>query len=311
MKNFVLLLAAAVLVACSGGNEPPQQVQFLEINQKYSKEYDADRDNDAQKELARKKAVTERATAINEFTDFTDWEANVSKVKIDDFMDEGKTTKFVVLEAKFGSKFGQFGGVTLVNSDRNVLGVSDNVLKETDSLYEVALSLKENQKIKVSGKFRRENGKIVERSLTESGGMIAPEYVVTFTKINGVTSNRQAADVRSSAPTLPPAKEETSEAEDRTSANPVHDQLYSMPEQQRRSVLAANLVKSGENCPSVTKTFYQGSDDDGNAFWNVACDKGDSLVIQINNDGTGTMQIISCKVLKAMNAGTCFTKFKN
>lgn len=94
-------------------------------------------------------------------------------------------------------------------------------------------------------------------------------------------------------------------------ANPAHDQLSSMSEQQRRSVLATFLVKSGEQCSSVTKTFYQGSDKKGNAFWNAACARGDSFVIQVNNDATGTTRILSCKVLKAVNGGTCFTKFKS
>ena len=95
------------------------------------------------------------------------------------------------------------------------------------------------------------------------------------------------------------------------SANPAHDQLSAMSEQQRQSVLAAFLVKSGERCSSVTKTFYQGRDKKGNAFWNAACAKGDSFVIQVNNDATGSTRILSCKVLKAVNGGTCFTKFKS
>ncbi len=94
-------------------------------------------------------------------------------------------------------------------------------------------------------------------------------------------------------------------------ANPAHDQLSSMSEQQRRSVLAPFLVKSGEQCSSVTKTFYQGSDKKGNAFWNAACAKGDAFVIQVNNDAKGSTRILSCKVLKAVNGGTCFTKFKS
>lgn len=95
------------------------------------------------------------------------------------------------------------------------------------------------------------------------------------------------------------------------SANPAHDQLSAMSEQQRQSVLAELLVKSGERCSSVTKTFYQGSDKKGNAFWNASCAKGDSFVIELNNDATGSTRILSCKVLKAVNAGTCFTKFKS
>lgn len=92
-------------------------------------------------------------------------------------------------------------------------------------------------------------------------------------------------------------------------ANPAHDQLSAMSEQQRRSFLASYLTKSGENCSSASKTFYQGSDKKGNAFWNVACTGGADYLIQINNDAGGSSRVLNCKVLKAVNAGTCFTKF--
>lgn len=93
-------------------------------------------------------------------------------------------------------------------------------------------------------------------------------------------------------------------------ANPAHEQLLSMSEAQRKSALAGLLVRSGERCSSVSRTFYQGSDKRGNAFWNAACTRGDSFVIQINNDASGTTRILSCSVLKDVGGGTCFTKFK-
>jgi len=93
-------------------------------------------------------------------------------------------------------------------------------------------------------------------------------------------------------------------------ANPAHEQLSSMSESQRKSALAGLLVRSGERCSSVSRTFYQGSDKIGNAFWNAACVGGDSFVIQINNDASGSTRILSCSVLKNVGGGTCFTKFK-
>lgn len=94
-------------------------------------------------------------------------------------------------------------------------------------------------------------------------------------------------------------------------ANRAHDQISAMSEDQRRNVLALFLSKSGEKCNAVSRTFYQGSDRRGNAFWNAACVGGESFVIQVNNDSGGSTRILSCKVLKAVNGGTCFTKFKN
>jgi len=93
--------------------------------------------------------------------------------------------------------------------------------------------------------------------------------------------------------------------------NPAHEMLSRMSEEQRCSALAAFLVKSGERCSNVTGTFYQGSDKMGNAFWNAACEGGDSYVIQVNNDSSGSTRILSCKVMKAVGGGTCFTKFKS
>lgn len=94
-------------------------------------------------------------------------------------------------------------------------------------------------------------------------------------------------------------------------ANPAHQKLPSMSEQQRQSVLAMFLVKSGEPCSNVTRSLYQGSDKKGNAFWNAACAGGASFLIQVNNGSAGSTRILNCKVLKAVNGGACFTKFKS
>lgn len=93
-------------------------------------------------------------------------------------------------------------------------------------------------------------------------------------------------------------------------ANPAHEMLSKMSAAQRKSTLANFLVNSGENCPSVSRTFYQGSLQNGDAFWNVACNGGDSWAVQIKNDSKGSTTILSCKVLKAVGGGTCFKEFK-
>jgi hypothetical protein len=96
-----------------------------------------------------------------------------------------------------------------------------------------------------------------------------------------------------------------------SSANPAHDKVAGLAESERRTMLAAFLVASGERCAKATKTFFQGSTAEGNAFWNVACEGGGSWLIQINNDSTGSTRILSCTVLKSVGGGTCFTKFKD
>ena len=94
-------------------------------------------------------------------------------------------------------------------------------------------------------------------------------------------------------------------------ANPAHEKLLSISDSKRKLVFAALLSNAGENCQSVTKTFFQGSDSAGNAYWNAACKNADSYIIQANNDSNGSTNILSCKVSKAIGAGTCFTKFKS
>ena len=96
-------------------------------------------------------------------------------------------------------------------------------------------------------------------------------------------------------------------------ANPANERLLSMSEPQRRTLLAVFLFKSGEQCSNVTKTFYQGSDNKGNAYWNATCSGGHSFSIQVNNNATGLTGIVSCDLLKALNKGKemCFTKLKN
>lgn len=93
-------------------------------------------------------------------------------------------------------------------------------------------------------------------------------------------------------------------------ANPAHDMISAASETKRQQALAGLLSSSGEKCGAVDRTFYQGSDKSGNAFWNASCRGGKSFVIQVNNDRQGSTRILDCKVLKAVNGGTCFTKFK-
>lgn len=93
-------------------------------------------------------------------------------------------------------------------------------------------------------------------------------------------------------------------------ANPAQDLLLAMNESSRQKAMSGLLSASGEKCPVSSRTFYQGSDNRGNAFWNVACSGGHAFVVQVMNDSKGSTKILDCAILKAMNAGTCFTKFK-
>lgn len=92
-------------------------------------------------------------------------------------------------------------------------------------------------------------------------------------------------------------------------ANKAHGMIEKMPDKDRNTTFTAFLENSGEDCGSVTRNFFQGFDKSRNAFWNVACSNKMSYAIMINNDSVGSTKIMSCALLKAVNAGECFKKF--
>ena len=92
-------------------------------------------------------------------------------------------------------------------------------------------------------------------------------------------------------------------------ANPVHDQILQLSEAERRAFFAIFL--SGKGCNTVTKTFHQGNDTNGKAYWNAQCSGGTAWAIQVDGDRTGSTRILDCKLLDAlMGSATCFTKLK-
>lgn len=92
-------------------------------------------------------------------------------------------------------------------------------------------------------------------------------------------------------------------------ANPAHDRLQQIPSGERNGFFTKFLKGSGESCDAVTRNFFQGADKSGDAIWNVAYRNGKSYSIMIYNDAQGSTKVISCAVLKALNAGECFKKF--
>lgn len=93
-------------------------------------------------------------------------------------------------------------------------------------------------------------------------------------------------------------------------ANPGQDKLMELAEPERKALFASLLQRSGESCRSASRTFLQGSDREGNAFWNVDCGGGHSYVIQLNNDPRGSTRVLSCKLFEGVKAGKCFQRFK-
>lgn len=105
----------------------------------------------------------------------------------------------------------------------------------------------------------------------------------------------------------------------RSSDNLANDYLLSV----LPNIQATTLAKVvGEGCVGKL-AFYQGAADDRpqqsvdvpklpghdhDAYWNVKCTNGKSYVVQVSPTGAG--QILECSMLKAVNGGHCFKKFK-
>lgn len=93
-------------------------------------------------------------------------------------------------------------------------------------------------------------------------------------------------------------------------ANPINEQVAALTEERRQVVFARMMQREGEHCPSVNRTFFQGTSSDGAAFWSIACAGGKDWRIMIKNSAQGDITLLECSVIKALNAGRCFTKFK-
>ena len=83
-----------------------------------------------------------------------------------------------------------------------------------------------------------------------------------------------------------------------------------MSELKRSQLLAVFVESSGHVCRTVSRTFYQGDDSKGNAFWNVECSDREAYVVQIKNDVPGSTTVLSCRRLQAVGGSACFKKLE-
>lgn len=92
-------------------------------------------------------------------------------------------------------------------------------------------------------------------------------------------------------------------------ANPAHDMLIAKSNADRNLFFAKFLKSSGNDCGRVKRNFFQGQDQAGDAFWNVACANGQAYAIMVSNDAKGSTRIVPCDRLRATNASKCFQQF--
>lgn len=91
-------------------------------------------------------------------------------------------------------------------------------------------------------------------------------------------------------------------------SNPAQDRMLAMSEVDRSAALLRIVESSGQFCRTVARTFFQGEDAKGNAFWNIECEEGRAYAVLIKNDEKGSTRVLSCQRLTAIGGGECFRK---
>lgn len=99
---------------------------------------------------------------------------------------------------------------------------------------------------------------------------------------------------------------EQTPAIDTVTANPSHNRLAAMSEGERGRILAKLMDASGEPCGTVSRTFYQGSTDEGQVFWNIKCSQSGDWVVSVQPDSS-TM-LLECSVKERLGS-PCWERF--
>lgn len=89
-------------------------------------------------------------------------------------------------------------------------------------------------------------------------------------------------------------------------ANPTHDLVQQMSDQDRNGYFTKVLQDAGEHCDEATRTAFQRRGNSGDAIWNVACRNKKSYSIVIHSDTKGSTMITDCATLKALHVERCF-----
>jgi hypothetical protein len=77
---------------------------------------------------------------------------------------------------------------------------------------------------------------------------------------------------------------------------------------ERIATLTTIIRNSGVECDEITRTFLQGYDKDGAAYWSSSCSNGRSYIVQVQSDPYAISRVIDCAVMK-IRGYECFRKF--
>ncbi len=175
----ILVLALLTGAACSElSGTPARMSEFVALHKTLLKTYQngtsVQKDNISDE---RKKAL---ADYLAKGADFTDWPVVVQDVRIEGDSQIGK----LVVDKPAAVLTVTFDGITLENSFAKILmDTPANIIAKDSPLHATVTGLQKGQKIKVSGSFVPKDGLPRELSLTTSGALETPEYVVIFTAV--------------------------------------------------------------------------------------------------------------------------------
>lgn len=88
------------------------------------------------------------------------------------------------------------------------------------------------------------------------------------------------------------------------------DALRQSSAAERKAALEAALRETGKACDRVDRTFFQGQDSEGTAYWNVVCDEGEALSLQFSADEHNRVRVVECNLLEHTGR-PCFTAFNH
>jgi hypothetical protein len=82
--------------------------------------------------------------------------------------------------------------------------------------------------------------------------------------------------------------------------NPAQRLLARMSDADRNLHWQAYMVASGEQCGTVTRSFYQGSTKKGQIIWNIDCSATGDWQLMIEPNSAGSTKIMSCDTVRAL-----------
>lgn len=152
---------------------PQIQQDFYNVLEQTKKEY-KDAPNELKKSAIRTKRGEMIENALGSNLQFSDWIGTVEEMRT---TGGGKAIFQVrLLESKVDI-------MTMNNEFSDIFG--NTLIEQSNPLYQIIAELKEGDKVRVSGQFLSspDNDYVFELSLTESGGMNRPQFIVNFKKV--------------------------------------------------------------------------------------------------------------------------------